>query len=646
MGMIGEIFALAGLHLDEGSFEAYAAQLKSSEGQISQFSEASSAIMAGAFAAPAVAIGATALKGVEMASGLQDASVSLTNLYGSSDIAREKFQWMTQFAAQTPFNFDQIAEAGIKLKSYGMDIEDYGRTMGDTAAIMGKNINDVVEAYADAGQGEFERLKEFGVKAVKVQTDNLGQYAKYGAQLNDTVLTYTDKNMQQCAQVVDRNNSQMVYSTLNNIFDIEKGFQGAMQTRSKTLTGMMSTITDNLEFGIAKIVGFGTATDATAVRSASLFGVISKGVEIVGSLTSGLATLSPAQANFIAVVGTGVAVFSLLTAGLMIYGAAMPMVTAANAAYAAATATSTTLTAIFGSTLSAAIWPATAVVLGLAALAAGLTYLDEKTGIVSASWQLLKDLFTITVDGIMSAAGILRDYLAGIFDQIQTYISNMIPSGFVETVSGIVGRITGQFGSMSSNIHQDAENIRTSNNNVASSMDAPKKASDTLGLSFLNSGKQATGAADAYKDSGVAAKGAKTGYDAATGGLNGTTNAAKGTKSALNSVTQAALDSANAIKQVWAAQNQIAKTNITIAEANKSIGKSYGTSPNGLGSYNAKDGTRIIAAPSANGTTANARYNQEVQALQQAGVHVNVAQINNYGESTSATKTTMAVHGA
>lgn len=94
-----------------------------------------------------------------------------------------------------------------------------------------------------------------------------------------------------------------------------------------------------------------------------------------------------------------------------------------------------------------------------------------------------------------------------------------------------------------------------------------------------------------------------------------------------------------------ASSTKIAKTNITIAEANKSVSGSYGTSPNSLGSVSS-EGVRVIAAPSSDGTTANARYNQEVQALLSSGVHVSIGQVNNYGESQSATKTTMAVHGA
>ena len=38
---------------------------------------------------------------------------------------------------------------------------------GDTASAMGKSLDDMVEAVADAATGEFERLKEFGIRASK-----------------------------------------------------------------------------------------------------------------------------------------------------------------------------------------------------------------------------------------------------------------------------------------------------------------------------------------------------------------------------------------------------------------------------------------------------------------------------------------------
>ena len=43
---------------------------------------------------------------------------------------------------------------------------------GDTSATLGKDLSQMIEAVADAATGEFERLKEFGIKA-KNQGDTI-----------------------------------------------------------------------------------------------------------------------------------------------------------------------------------------------------------------------------------------------------------------------------------------------------------------------------------------------------------------------------------------------------------------------------------------------------------------------------------------
>ena len=46
------------------------------------------------------------------------------------------------------------------------------QSYGDTSAALGKDLSQMIEAVADAATGEFERLKEFGIKA-KNQGDTI-----------------------------------------------------------------------------------------------------------------------------------------------------------------------------------------------------------------------------------------------------------------------------------------------------------------------------------------------------------------------------------------------------------------------------------------------------------------------------------------
>ena len=52
------------------------------------------------------------------------------------------------------------------MKSLGLvPTESALKSFGNTSAAMGKDLTQMIEAVADATTGEFERLKEFGIKA-------------------------------------------------------------------------------------------------------------------------------------------------------------------------------------------------------------------------------------------------------------------------------------------------------------------------------------------------------------------------------------------------------------------------------------------------------------------------------------------------
>lgn len=98
---------------------------------------------------------------------------NLVTVVGSLDGAGAAFENLTKFAAKTPFTLDQSVNAFIKLKALGLDPSERALTSyGNTASAMGKDMAQMIEAVADASTNEFERLKEFGIKA-KQQGDNV-----------------------------------------------------------------------------------------------------------------------------------------------------------------------------------------------------------------------------------------------------------------------------------------------------------------------------------------------------------------------------------------------------------------------------------------------------------------------------------------
>ncbi|MEN5181783.1 tape measure protein [Comamonas testosteroni] len=148
---------------------------------------------------------------------------SLITVTGSAANAASQMAWLKDFAKETPFGLAQATEAFVKMKSLGLDPTRQALTsFGNTASAMGKDLNQMIEAVADASTGEFERLKEFGIKASKD-----GEEIKFTFQGVTTTV---------------RNSAEEITKYLEQIGNNQ--FAGAMAERAKTLDGAISELGD------------------------------------------------------------------------------------------------------------------------------------------------------------------------------------------------------------------------------------------------------------------------------------------------------------------------------------------------------------------------------------------------------------------
>lgn len=149
---------------------------------------------------------------------------------GSVGEANKVFDNLMVIAKQSPFEFPELANSARMIEQFGMDSEKWIPVLGDTAAATGKSIDQVTNALLDAQTGEFERLKELGIRSVE---ENGQQY-----------LQYVDKNGKLVKKAIDRNNPAIIESTLQGIWNEQYG--GAMDKLSSTFQGKMSTFKDNV----------------------------------------------------------------------------------------------------------------------------------------------------------------------------------------------------------------------------------------------------------------------------------------------------------------------------------------------------------------------------------------------------------------
>ena len=90
----------------------------------------------------------------------------LVTATGSTEAAAEAFDLLNSFALETPFTLNEAVNGFAKLTNLGLNpSRDALVSYANTAAAMGASLEQMVEAVADATTGEFERLKEFGIRS-------------------------------------------------------------------------------------------------------------------------------------------------------------------------------------------------------------------------------------------------------------------------------------------------------------------------------------------------------------------------------------------------------------------------------------------------------------------------------------------------
>ncbi|SMB82412.1 phage tail tape measure protein, lambda family [Pasteurella testudinis DSM 23072] len=188
-------------------------------------------IMGRQILSPVANIGRGVVSIAKTAAQFEQFETVLETTEGSQEKAKQSMNWISDFAAKTPYELNEVTESFVRLRAYGMDpTNGLLTTLGDTASAMGKPVMQAVEAIADAVTGENERLKEFGIKGSVVKGSNLIEYA------------YTDKTGQQRSAKVNKNNRKQIQETLEKIWN-EK-YSGAMEKQSKTLMGIWSNLQD------------------------------------------------------------------------------------------------------------------------------------------------------------------------------------------------------------------------------------------------------------------------------------------------------------------------------------------------------------------------------------------------------------------
>lgn len=164
---------------------------------------------------------------IDVTANFQKLGAVLTTALGSRSEAQQAFEQIRQFASETPFQVSEITDSFVRLANQGFvpTIEEL-KKLGDLSASTGKEFDQLAEAIIDAQVGEFERLKEFGIRAQK-EGDNV-RFTFKGV---ETQVKFTQ---------------DAIRDYIVGLGDAA-GISGSMAAISETLGGKISNLQDNWE---------------------------------------------------------------------------------------------------------------------------------------------------------------------------------------------------------------------------------------------------------------------------------------------------------------------------------------------------------------------------------------------------------------
>lgn len=202
----------------EGAAKGAGGSLNSLSGIVSKFGP----LVAGAFSVGAiVSFGQQALA---VAGKFQGLEAVLKNTLGSDSAAYGAMIRIQEIASSTPFSVEELTQSFVKLANQGFTPTNAQIiAMGNLASSTGKSFDQLAEAIIDAQTGEFERLKEFGIRASK-QGD---------------LVKFTFKGV----ETTVRNTNDAIRQYVTSLGDAA-GVSGAMAGQSKTLDGQISNLGD------------------------------------------------------------------------------------------------------------------------------------------------------------------------------------------------------------------------------------------------------------------------------------------------------------------------------------------------------------------------------------------------------------------
>lgn len=257
--------------------------------------------MAAGAAAGAGLIAAGLVKAVQEAGSMEQISIGFTTILKSADAATAKISELQDFAARTPFNFQETANLSRQLLAMGTTADELVPTMkdlGDSVAALGLG-QDVLQRIVF----NFGQIQTSGMLTMR----ELRDFAISGIPVFDILRQKLRLSQEQLRRIGDQGISAAVgLKALRE--GMRERFGGAMEALNRTLLGSITNLQDSMQRLGASVGAVALGPITFVVRAITSFldlinkapGPVKSLVGIIGAgLAAGLTGLSLAMARSI-----------------------------------------------------------------------------------------------------------------------------------------------------------------------------------------------------------------------------------------------------------------------------------------------------------------------------------------------------------
>jgi tape measure domain-containing protein len=186
--------------------------------------------------------------GFEFDKVMEQNKIAFESMLGSADKANDILGKLSKMAAETPFEFPELATAAKKMLAFGFEankIPSMLKNIGDAAAGLGLGADGVNRITTALGQmqakgkisaQEMMQLTEAGIPAWDILAKAMGKSTA-------EVMKLSEKGLLPARKSIDM-----------LVAGMEEKFPNMMEKQSKSFAGLMSTVKDNVQITFGKIL--------------------------------------------------------------------------------------------------------------------------------------------------------------------------------------------------------------------------------------------------------------------------------------------------------------------------------------------------------------------------------------------------------